>query len=97
MNSVDVLKGLHWGERAFSVFLELLIVRAVSIDFGFPFKGGVVFNLVILEVHQKGPNKFAVDKIVKAAMSTSSQEFEKVAILLWGLMAKFRITFLKII
>lgn len=97
MNAVDVLEGLHWGEGAFGVFLELLVVGAVPVDFGFPFEGRVVLNFFVLEVHEKGPDEFSVDEVVEAAMSSSGQEFEKVPILLWSLISKSMITFLNTI
>lgn len=95
MNPINVFEGLHWWQRAFCVFLELLIIGAVSVDFGFPLEGRVVFDFFVFEVHEKRPDEFSVDEVVKAPMSSSGQKFQQIAILLWSLRGKWRITFLK--
>ena len=89
MDFVDVFEGLHGWKGAFSVFLQLFEVSAVSVNFGLPLKRWIIFDLIIFKVHKKGPYEFTIYKVVKASMPTSSEKFEKISRLLWGLKVWF--------
>lgn len=85
MNLVNIFIRLHGGQRPLSIFLQLLIIKAVSVYFGLPFKGGLVLDFIVFEIKQEGPDEFAIDKIVEALVSAAREQFQQVSILLWSL------------
>ena len=65
--------------------MELLVVVAGVIHAALPLEHGGLFDFLGINLHEEGPDDFAVDEVVEAAGSASIEQFGEVLLVVLGL------------
>lgn len=65
------LESFHGSQRPVSIFLQLLIVRAIPIHSTLPFEYRGILHLLIIKFKEERPDQFSIDEGFKPLLSSN--------------------------